>query len=122
LVRLLLDPILVNKIPYATVFFAVTISAVRYGWGPGVLSALAGAYAVLYLFLPPRHHPLSIRGADNQLGFGLYLSVSAMLILLAEMQRQATARAQTELESRERAEAGERHPLLLSPQWEVSTD
>src|SRR5262249_54537576 len=69
---------------------------------------LLGGVAVLYFILPPRHR-VSIVGAENQLGFTLYLIVSAMLIILAEMQNRARRRAEAELIRRERSEADERY-------------
>jgi PAS domain S-box-containing protein len=108
-VRLLLDPILAFKIPYATFYLAVPISAVLGGWGPGSVSALLGGFAALYFIVPPRHHPFTIAGSDNQLGFALYLIVSAMLIVLAERQNRARLRAESELVKRKRAETDERY-------------
>src|SRR5215469_6629238 len=83
--RLLIDPILGPRIPYATFYIAVAISAVLGGWGPGVVSAILGGCAAVFFILPPRYH-LAIAGTDSQLGFALYLIISAMLIILAEMQ------------------------------------
>jgi two-component system, cell cycle sensor histidine kinase and response regulator CckA len=108
-VRLLLDPVLGFRIAYATFFIAVAISAVVGGWGPGVVSALLGGLAAVYFILPPRHHVLTIQGAENQLGFALYIIVSAMLIILAEMQNRARRRAESELARRQRSEADERY-------------
>ncbi len=107
-VRLLMDPVLGFKIPYATFFIAVAISTVLGGWGPGMLSTVCGAVAALYFILPPRHHPTVITGLDNQLGFAVYLIVSALLIVLGELQNRARARARRELAKRHWAEAGER--------------
>src|SRR5215813_10198656 len=108
-IRLLMDPLLDSRIPYATFYIAVAISAVLGGWGPGVVSALLGGFAALYFILPPRYHPFSITGEDVQLGFALYLVVSGMLIILAEMQNRARSRAESELVKRERSEAEERY-------------
>jgi PAS domain S-box-containing protein len=108
-VRLLLDPILESRIAYATFFIAVAISSVLGGWGPGVVSTLLGGFAARYLFIPPRYHVLPIEGAENQLGFALYVIVSGMLIILAEMQNRARRRAESELVRRQRSEADERY-------------
>ncbi len=108
-VRLLIDPILGFRIAYTTFYIAVAVSAVLGGWGPGALSAVLGGLAALYFIVPPRYHPFIIAGADNQLGFALYLIVSAMLIILAEMQNRARSRAESELLKRVRSEAEERY-------------
>ena len=107
-VRLLMDPILGFDIPYATFYISVAISAVLGGWGPGVASALLGGCAAAYFILPPRHHLFRIAGPENQLGFALYLIVSAMLIILAETQNRARSRAESEVARREQCEAEER--------------
>jgi PAS domain S-box-containing protein len=91
--RLLLDPVLGFAIPYATFFVAVAISAILGGWIPGVLSAVLGGFAALYFILPPRHEPSLIYGAENQLGFLLYLIVCSILIALAGVQRRTKLRA-----------------------------
>jgi PAS domain S-box-containing protein len=108
-VRLLLDPILGIRVPYATFYIAVAISAVLGGWGPGVVSALLGGFVAVYFLLPPWHHLFTIAGTENQLGFALYLTVSAMLIILAERQNRARSRAESELVKRERSEAEQRY-------------
>jgi K+-sensing histidine kinase KdpD len=59
-VRMLLDPILRFRIPYATFYIAAAISAVVGGWGPGAVSAILGGVAALYFILPPRYHPFKI--------------------------------------------------------------
>jgi PAS domain S-box-containing protein len=118
-VRLLLDPMLRFRIPYATFFVAVAISAVLGGWGPGVVSTLLGAFGAIYFILPPRHHVLTIEGEDNQLGFALYLIVSSLLIILAEMQNRARRRAESELAKRHRSEADERYEKR---RYEVTLD
>src|SRR6478672_9923237 len=95
-VRLLLDPILGDEIPYATFFLGVAASSLLGGWGAGVVSSLLGGFFTLYFVIPPRHKPWLIYGANNQLGFLLYLVVSGLMISLAEMQRRANARTERE--------------------------
>jgi PAS domain S-box-containing protein len=107
------------RIPYATFFVAVAISAVLGGWGPGVVSTLLGGFAAVYFILPPRHHVLTIEGEDNQLGFALYLIVSSLLIILAEMQNRARRRAESELARRHCSEADERYEKR---RYEVTLD
>jgi PAS domain S-box-containing protein len=107
-IRLLLDPVLGFSIPYATFFLAVAMSSLLGGWVSGIIAALLGGISTLYFVIPPRHKPWLIYGADHQLGFALYLVISALLISLAEMQRRAKLRAEREAIERGRAEARER--------------
>ncbi|HWR53082.1 MAG TPA: PAS domain S-box protein [Bryobacteraceae bacterium] len=91
-IRLLLDPVLGNRIPYATFYLAVTWAAVYAGLGPGMLAYVLSGLAALYFIVPPRHSFVPA-GSDNQLGFALYVVVAGLLVCLSELQRRATFRA-----------------------------
>ena len=84
------------------------ISAYFGGSKSGLASALLGGIAALYFFVPLVGAVLPIEGADNQLGFAVYLFVSTILIVLVELQHQANRRAQQENAARQRAEEEER--------------
>jgi len=91
--RLLLDPWLQDKFPFATLFLAVLLSAWSGGLGPGVAATLAGAIASTTLLLPARH------GDDApvyvlQAGLFVYLFVSLGIAFLGERMRTARLRAE----------------------------
>ncbi len=105
--RLLMDTVLGIHSPYATFFVAVAFSASVGGIGPGVLATILGAFGATYYLVPPRR---MIWFADvyHQAAFGLYLFVSAILIVLAERQRRTRLRLRQEVAARSLAEAEER--------------
>ncbi len=109
--RLLLDPLLGARIPYATFFVAVALSAVVGGAIPGMLATVLGALAAVYFILPPRHSFL-IASQDQAVGLALDLIVSSALVALADLQRRARLSAQRSRES-ERAER-QRFEVTLS--------
>lgn len=125
-IRVLLDPWLGTRIPYATFYVAVTWSALYGGAGPGSLAVVLGAVGALYFVVPPRHSLLPT-GFDNQLGFILYLAVAGLMVFLAELQRRAKLRAlasaaiaeqrrsdlEREFELRARAESAQRQQKEL---------
>jgi PAS domain S-box-containing protein len=104
-VRLLLSPELGDRTNYMTFFAAVAISAALGGWGPGLVSALLCAVVAFDILIPLGYRPFRI--IENEVGFTLYLFVSAILILLAELHRRAKSRAERELAGRYQAEAHE---------------
>jgi PAS domain S-box-containing protein len=57
--RLLLDPLLREQAPLLLFTLAVAVSAIRGGFGPGVLSTFLGAFGAVYFF-PPKGAFLSI--------------------------------------------------------------
>ena len=73
--RLLLDPILDHHFPFATLFFAVVLSAWYGGFGPAIAASIAGAIGAVYFLLPPRA-TFAIEGWDQIVGLGLYLAIS----------------------------------------------
>ena len=52
--RLLLDPLLLEQAPLLEFTLAVTASAIRGGFGPGLLSTVIGAIGIEYFFPPKR--------------------------------------------------------------------
>src|SRR5215211_8161051 len=53
LVKLLLDPLIVQETPFVLIFGAIMISAWYGGLGPGLLATFAAGLATDYFFLPP---------------------------------------------------------------------
>ena len=81
--RLLLDPVLGNRFPFITLFFAVVLVAWLVGLGPSIAALILSCLSAAYFILPPRG-TLWVQGADNQLGFGIFclagLAVAAVLV------------------------------------------
>ncbi len=106
-VRMLLDPVLGTRIPYATFYVAVALSAVAGGAIPGMIATFLGAVVAAYFVLEPRHS-LVIASSNEQIGLALDLMVSGALVWLADMQRRTRLRAQrnreAEREERQRFE------------------
>jgi PAS domain S-box-containing protein len=79
--RLLLDPLLQEQVPLLFFTLAVVLSAIRGGFGPGVLSTFLGAFLVVYFF-PPKgvfliareHLPAAARELAIFLVVGVMLS------------------------------------------------
>jgi PAS domain S-box-containing protein len=91
--RLLFDPILGDKFPFATMLFGVMVASWYGGFGPALLATLLGALALDRFLLPPRGS-FAIEGFDNQAGMGLYLAMSVGICLLGGAMRRAQRRAE----------------------------
>ena len=105
-VRLLLNPILEDKFPFATIFLAVMVAAWYGGFGPALTATALGALASAFIFLPPRGS-FAIHGFENQAGILLYLEVSVTIALLGGAMRTAEQRAMQAEDSQRR----QREPL-----------
>ena len=68
--RLALDPLLGFQFPYATLFFAVLLSAWYGGIGPALAALVLGAFAASYYLLPPRGVWM-IEALDQKIGMGV---------------------------------------------------
>jgi PAS domain S-box-containing protein len=92
-VRELLDPVLGDAFPFATVFFAVLVAARYGGFGPALMATLLGAVASVWLLLPPRG-VFTLEGFENQAGLVLYLGVGLGIAVLGGAMRAAQERWQ----------------------------
>jgi PAS domain S-box-containing protein len=79
--RLLLEPLLQEQVPLLFFTLAVVLSAIRGGFGPGVLSTFFGAFLVVYFFPPkgvfviaPEYLPAAARELGVFLVVGVILS------------------------------------------------
>jgi PAS domain S-box-containing protein len=86
--RLLMDPVLGTRFPFATVFFAVLLAAWYGGFGPALAATILGGLASAYFLLPPRYN-LALEGIDNQGGLALYLAVGLGIALIGGAMRKA---------------------------------
>ena len=92
-VRRSLDPALGDQFPYATVFFAVLLTAWFGGFGPALAAAGLGALASTYFLLPPRGNFLP-QGRDQWVGLMLYMFTSLGIALLGGSMQAARRRAE----------------------------
>jgi PAS domain S-box-containing protein len=92
LVKLLLDPLIVQETPFLLIFGAIMISAWYGGLGPGLLATIAAGLATDYFFLQP---------TSSFSGFGLetvpllaFFLEGTLVCLLVEALRAARSRAE----------------------------
>jgi PAS domain S-box-containing protein len=111
-IRLLLDPVLGNQFPYATVFFAVLLTSWYGGFGPALAAVILGALSSAYFLIPPRG-AFAIEGWDQQAGMVLYLTTSLGIALLGGAMRVAQQRAERAKEA-ERRQREQLHITLKS--------
>src|SRR5260370_40625244 len=79
-VRLLFAPLIGYQFPFATLFFAVLVSAWFGGVRPALLAALLGGLSAMFFLLPPSG--FAVGGLDQQVGLGIYLAISLGIALL----------------------------------------
>ncbi len=92
LIRWLLDPLLGNALPFATLFAAVAVSVWAGGYLPAGVVAIIGYVACAYLFIPPRDslaHPT----VTSVVALIAYLLTCGLIIGLGEAMRAAKLRA-----------------------------
>jgi len=92
LLRLGLNLLWDERLPYLVFFPAVLVSALWGGLGPGLLALVLSALATAYFVLPPSYSLLVARSEDRTglLGFCL---VALMIALVGEGQRRVQSRA-----------------------------
>jgi PAS domain S-box-containing protein len=90
--RLLLDPILHERLPFITLFAAVVFVVWHGGKGPATFTLGLGLLAVTYLIIDPRY---SFKVADRAdvIGLIFYAVISSGCILLVEQLRTTAQRA-----------------------------
>jgi PAS domain S-box-containing protein len=111
-VRVLLDPVLGDQFPYATLFLAVLLTAWYGGFRPAMVAILLGALSSIYFLIPPRGS-FSVQGWDQRAGLVLYLAMSLGIALCGGMMRAAQERVERAREA-ERAQREQLHVTLKS--------
>ncbi|HEX6942347.1 MAG TPA: PAS domain S-box protein [Gemmatimonadaceae bacterium] len=91
-VRWLLDPVMGDSLPLATLFGAVAASVWLGGYLPAVLAALLGYVACSWLFIEPRAS-LVLTNPETIVGLAVYLLTCVVIIALGERMRGAQRRA-----------------------------
>src|SRR6185369_13934648 len=93
--RLFLDPVVGEQFPFATLFVAVTATALFCGFGPALFSVAFGTMAAAYFLLPPRGS-FRVAGQDQQIGLLLYVLVGTGIAVLGGVVRVARAKSASE--------------------------
>ena len=93
LLRLLLDPLLHERLPLITLFAAVAFMAWYGGRGPAVLALALGLAAVTFFVMGPRYSFVLAHQEDG-VGLLFYAVISAGCIALFEQLRGARRRAE----------------------------
>ncbi len=81
LVRLLLDPVLGDQFPFATLFFAVLLTAWYGGSRPALSAVILGAISADYFLLPPRGN-FVLHGEAEYFGMAIFVGVGLGLALV----------------------------------------
>ena len=86
--RWFLNPLLGDTVPYITVWPAIVFSAWYCGLGTSIVSALAGALGVWYLFLPVANS-FALRNPRDIFGVVGFLLAAGSIVVLGEFNRRA---------------------------------
>jgi PAS domain S-box-containing protein len=97
LLRQLMDGVMADGLPLATLYGAVAFAVWFGGYRPALLAVVVGYLACNYLFIPPRG-TLDVKDAGNLIGLLLYVLSCAIIIGFGESLRDAHRRAGRERE------------------------
>lgn len=86
--RLALTPWLGTNFPLATIFTAIAFVVWRAGWGPGLFTAIAGFFAVNFVFRGGLGYFGGL-GINEAIGFVTYLIATVPIVALGERMRAA---------------------------------
>ncbi len=107
-VRLLLEPLLADRLPFVTLFAAVVFVAWYCGRGPALLALVVGSFAVAYFILRPRYS-FGVSQFEYQVGLVLYGVIGFAALAMFDSLRKARQRAEDRLR-----ESGERLRMALT--------
>ena len=103
--RLVLDPVWGDRLPYVFFFLAVLLVARYTGTGPVLATAGAGFVLADWFFIPPRHS-LLIQDEANWVSTGFFFFLTIVVVVLSRRTRLALARERdAHLRLREHVEA-----------------
>jgi PAS domain S-box-containing protein len=104
LIRIALRRWLGNEVPLLLPFFAVILSSLLGGFGPGMLSTALGAILGRYFFFEPLGR-FSLLRVDQQINFGIYTALGILVSALNEALREAERRARRNQDEARQSEA-----------------
>jgi PAS domain S-box-containing protein len=102
--RMLLDPILENHLPFVTFFVAVMVASWFGGIGSSVVALLIGWAAATYFFVPSRYSFMVVSAVDA-VGLFLYFFVGIFSLVLIQARHAAQQRAEASEEKLRRLNA-----------------
>jgi PAS domain S-box-containing protein len=113
--RLLLNPLLEDNVPYITYFFAITLAGWMGGGRPAAFAVMTSAVAAWYFFVPT---PWSVMIASTQHRIGLivFIVLGGMIALTCEAMKRAQRRAM------EQSEATRRQMLEVQELRRIATE
>ena len=91
LLRMWLDPLLGDQVPFTTYFAAIMFVAWYAGLGPSLMAIVLSVLLGSYFFLEPRGS-LAIHDLEHQVSVGLFVAVGLFIALLTELRRREIAR------------------------------
>src|SRR3984957_16834932 len=112
-VRLLLDPLLGNQIPYPTLLFAVLLAAWYGGVWPALLAVVLGIFSADYFLVLPRGS-FGLTGAEQYIDLALYLAVGVGIAVLGGAMQSESLRTIRKLQKAQDALAQAEERLRLT--------
>jgi K+-sensing histidine kinase KdpD len=103
-VRLLLDPLLGDHLPFAPFVIAVVFASWVGGWKPALLTFAVSLFIAAYVFMQPRWS-FRIDLVEHQVELVLYSFIGVTTIVLFESVRKARKRAEDALANVKRLQA-----------------
>ncbi|MEO8591081.1 MAG: DUF4118 domain-containing protein [Flavobacteriales bacterium] len=103
-VRMLLDPVLGDHLPFYLFYFAVIVASIRGGIGPGLTALFIGFMAAAYFFATPRFS-LMVDGSEHMFSAFRFVSLGVLLVVGGSWARSVRANWKHEALSRQHKEA-----------------
>jgi K+-sensing histidine kinase KdpD len=103
-IRIALRRWLGNEVPLLLPFFAVILSSLLGGFGPGILSMVLGAILARYFFFEPLGN-FNLPRVDQQINFCIYCALGILVSALNEALREAECRARRNQDEAKQSEA-----------------
>jgi PAS domain S-box-containing protein len=96
--RMQMDPLLGDHLPYVTFFVAVMVASWFGGIGSSIVALLLGCVASSYFFVTPRYS-FAITGLSHAIGLFLYFFVGISSLVLIQANKAARGRAEASEEA-----------------------
>ena len=112
-IRLLFDPLLGDRLPFATSFVAILLTGWYGGWGPSLVALILGAVSADYFFFAPRG-TFQISDPTRWVDMLLYLVVGMAIAALLGVMQASTRRSLGKLRQAREALAEKEERLRLT--------